>query len=314
MGTSRAQKKQAIKQIIDRHYAPLLEQAGFYSYNNEGFHWYKLNNSLLYKVHLPIMMPYHPIELQPGFAALPLFSWEKIPPGVFANEWSFRIGNLSGHYTWACEREMEGIAQLIGSPLPRPASAYYSPSISHYTSDGVLITHLMTESCGAELITDAILPGVQKLNTVERIYEWNKEHVFRSLKCRNEHELCALLCDEQNDESRARATLFSSTLADQCIYCHDTQLYPAVRHLLKQYLDDMTQILEGYHDGRTKYWPKTKQQLHEEEEALRHVRVLISGLENEDEETFINEREYITQRMTAQIRKKLPDLFDDTDT
>ena len=41
-----AQKKEAMRELIDEYYAPPLREAGFISYKDEGFHWYRIKGEL----------------------------------------------------------------------------------------------------------------------------------------------------------------------------------------------------------------------------------------------------------------------------
>ncbi len=300
MGYTLTQKKQAMKPIIDRCYAPVLEQAGFQSYNGEGFHWYKIEDGLLKKIHMPYSSDIGLFSLQIGFGAIPLFSWESIPAGLFANEWGRMFSQEGGHFIWAAPFEMENIRHLLGRSFPeKPVRAYFYPRISHYTKDGLLIDHLDSEACGAELVTDLIIPSLQKLNTLKRVYDWNKLHVYQRLKCTNDQELCRIL----QDKHRLNNTWFlTATLADQCIYFHETALYLGIRYLLKDYIVKRTAFLESTP-------PKTKKHLNEELEIIRHLQTLLSGLESGDEDVFRAERERVAEMMTAQIKAKMPSLL-----
>ena len=65
MALTWAQKKAGITEIIETYYAKPLRDTGFVSYKGEGFHWYKVKDELLYKVHLPLFSPAGALHIVP---------------------------------------------------------------------------------------------------------------------------------------------------------------------------------------------------------------------------------------------------------
>ena len=274
------QKKATMKEFISKYYADALRSAGFVSYKDEGFHWYKLKNDLLYKVHLPISSPASPLFLEVGYGVVPLFTWEFIAPVVSYADWPLQMHSLYDHYISLWTNWGYDIAKQTLGTLPR--KSYFVPGISYHLPNGVLIDHLRSPRCGAEALEEAIFPIFEKLQSVEDVYCWNKESkLFLTESSYNTFKYDITYC-------------LSFAFADQCLYLRDTQMYP----LVLRYLDRESKRLIAFPQ-------KTKENVM----AVEHAAVLIRAMESGDMTLFDNEAKLVRERMLKQIKKKLPDMI-----
>ena len=289
------QKKEAMRELVDKYYANPLQKTGFVSYKDEGFHWYRIKGELLQTVRMPISSPAQPIELDLGFGAVPLFTWEHIAPSGASRDfdWDFRHGY--DHFSSVKVNATCFFAQKIVGRLPR--NKYY-PNYYYHLDNGLLIGHLNAERCGAEALDEMILPVLDTMTKVEDIYQWNKSIKAEMLSCLSDEELAKKL--EADYLSTDRMIPFLTlAFADECIYCQDECFYPIVLHGLKQHLKARAE---------SPIRPKTKAQAAEWAEDDSHARVLVKVLETKNVGLFTAELERQKNRMFAQIRKKIPKL------
>lgn len=296
MSLTLAQKKETMQELIGEYYAPILREAGFVSYKNEGFHWYKVENDLLYKVHLPVSSPATPVRLAIGYAAIPLFTWEHIAP---AGTYRDYFGDFStcDHFVPAVNTltnmlHKKYIGELPWNPVRTTKAAYYMPN-------GLFVQHEQTEKCGAETLEAFVLPLLDKLRTAEDVYRWNK--MIRNLQndCLIDESYVRKMSKRiERDELIPGMSL---AFVDECLYCRDEKLYPVVRHFLKK---NMTVKAEW----EKQYPPKTKELVWESELSREHADVLLRAMETGDMSLIDAELAKQRERMFAQIRKKLPEL------
>ena len=291
-----AQKKAVMHELIEEYYAPPLREAGFVSYKNEGFHWYRIKGKLLQTVRMPIFSPTSPLELEPGFGAIPLFAWEHIAPSGPARDfdWEFRHG--CDHFSSVRENSTCFFAQKRVGKLPR--RSYVLPSCYYHVDNDFLIGHLNSERCGGEAVDELILPVLDSLLTVEDVYEWNKRIKAELLSCLSEEEMLRKLEEEYLGTGRT-IWCMSAAFADEAIFCRDERFYPYLLYHLKQL---STEIEES------PYLRRTKSEIEAMKADIAHTQVLIKVLETGDRELFDAELAKQKERMLAQIRKKLPEL------
>ena len=118
------QKREIISEFIHRYYADTLSKAGFVSYKDIGFSWYKVKNGLLYIIHTPVFSPAQPLRLQIAYGVIPLFSWEFIGYTSPSRDWGMRVGTEENYIRASGKNQYEIARQALGS-LPRfPWSKY----------------------------------------------------------------------------------------------------------------------------------------------------------------------------------------------
>ncbi len=291
------QKKQKMAELIESHYAEKLRSGGFVSYKNEGFHWYKVENGLLKKVHLPIFSPSMPLFLMVGYGVVPLFSYEKIAPTEPFQDWPWEMSFGKDHVEsaeWAAKNHWS--EEITGRPC---WESYFSSAKICYWSGDICMMHLSSEECGAEVLDDVILPILGDIRSAEEIYSWNKRRKIESEKCSDEEEFLAHLVSECTAEDRPFVNM-SLTFADQCLYCRDEKFYPAMLCFLKNYLIKTIPAQRGAPGVK-----KGRIQILAEYEA--HAETLIKVIENNDRALFARECERIKNLMARQIKDKLPD-------
>lgn len=296
MAYSLAQKKKAMRELIDTYYAEPLQKAGFVSYKGENFHWYRIKGELLQTVRMPILSPSQPIVLDLGFGAVPLFTWEPIAPTGPARDFDWDFHHGSDHFTSATKLATLALAEKKIGKLPR--SSYASPVIFRHLDSGLLIGHLNSERCGGETVDELILPLLDTMLTVKDIYQWNKMIRAVPWSCSSDVELIQML--EREYLNRYRGINFLSlAFADECLYCRDEGFYPILLYYLKENRAMRTE---------SPVRPKTMAQSSEWAKDIAHETVLIEVLETKNMDLFATEVEKQKSRMSAQIQKKLPEL------
>ena len=290
-----AQKKEAMRELIDEYYAPPLREAGFISYKDEGFHWYRIKGELLQTVRMPIFSPSSPLFLDVGFGAVPLFTWEYIAPSGPSRDFDWVYSDGSDHFTSANNLPNVALAETILGKLPR---RNYSPTVYRYVGDGPLIGHMNSERCGGEAVDELMLPLLDTMLTVEDVYRWNKKVRMISWSSSSDEELIKAWEDMYLDQYKG-IDFLTLAFSDECIYCRDEKFYPCVLYYLKETLD-----LLAY----PTFPPRTKEKAMERAENIAHMQVLIKVLETGDRALFETELAKQKERMLAQIRKKLPQL------
>ena len=292
MAFTNAQKLNIMKAFIKQYYWDTLSEAGFVSYKNEGFHWYKMEGDLLCSVRLPVFSPRTPLCLNVGFGIIPLFVWEHIAPTGFWRDAESYFSPSQDHIIEPDgDSHYEACRQLLGG-LPR--QSYLYPSIAHYTSEGICIEHLNTPRCGAEILQELIFPMFQNITSVQALYEWNKQ---RRIRLDLEHK-------RHNSEEIMKTTTFirnsfSQAISDQCLYFRDKEWYPRVIQYMKAMNNDPALIGIRH---------KTKELEKEYQEERLHREILIKAIEQEDWDAIDEELQRNEKRMRLQIKNKLPQL------
>ena len=97
----RSEIKEQLQRISRENYKDILERHGFFSYRGEDLNWYKLENEVLYCVHLATYFAHPPMMLWLYYGAHPLFLDTKIGPGYIGmnmpcddecyRQWTFPI-------------------------------------------------------------------------------------------------------------------------------------------------------------------------------------------------------------------------------
>lgn len=282
-----AQKKAALQEIIGKHYADTLLNAGFVSYKDEGFHWYKLKNDLLYKVHLWVESPASPVWLRVGYGVIPLFTWEPIAPSRPMRDWPWELMNGGDHYqdTW-----YKKIPERMIGKLPR--EAYSQPNISYFLPNGVNVAHLLTERCGAEVLDEMVLPVLETLRTPEDVYRFNKENKLYYYQCETEE---AFIEKVLQNAALGRGLRLSLTFDDECLFFRDEKLYPVVYQHASAFKGGCLPSATKAEEADMAFWRE-------------HARILTSTLETGDLSIFDAEATRVREKMMAQIKKKLPNL------
>ena len=290
-----AQKKAVMQELIEEYYAPPLREAGFVSYKNEGFHWYRIKGELFQTVRMPIFSPSSPIYLDVGFGAVPLFTWEHIAPSGPSRDFDWDLRDGSDHFTSATNLPNVALAETILGKLPRRS---YFPTVYRYVEDGPLIGHMNSERCGGEAVDELMLPLLDTMLTVEDVYRWNKKARMIPWSSSSDEELIKALENMYLDQYKG-IDFLSLAFADECIYCRDEKFYPILLYYLKETLDLR---------ACPPFPPRTKEEAVERAEDIAHTQVLIKVLETGDRELFDAELAKQKERMLAQIRKKLPEM------
>lgn len=291
-----AQKKEAMRELIDEYYAPPLREAGFVSYKDEGFHWYRIKGELLQTVRMPIFTPSTPLELETGFGAVPLFTWEHIAPSGAACDFDWDFQHGCDHFAAVRENSTCFFAQKRIGTLPR--RSYEDPRWYYHLDNGLLIGHLNSECCGGEVVGELMLPVLDTILTVEDVYEWNRRIKAELLQCLSDEEMIQKLEKEYLAKGNV-IWCMSLAFADECICCRDERFYSYLLYHLKQLPAGLDEL------------PRRRMTKAEKEERMAniaHTQVLIKVLETGDRELFDAELAKQKERMLAQIRKKLPQL------
>ena len=304
MSISWAQKKADMQQIIKTYYADSLRDAGFVNYKNDLFQWFKVKNGLLYSVRMPVFSPAMPIKLVWGFGIIPLFTWEKIYALPPYRDWPARLKMGNEHFCNMDKTYAPLIAEQTIGKLPHPQGYYLYPEAIYNLPDGLAVWNLHTERLDAPKLEELILPMIDKLDTLEKVYQWNKDARLIQRSCASEHELLKKVLD--GDVSfYSNHGFLSHAFADMCLYLQDVEFYPAVLHVLK---GEEQEWEEAIRTGRLPLEDKTAT-----EERIRmreHARVMLHTLETGDRAPLLAEWERIEKEMTEQLKKKFPEFRD----
>lgn len=296
MALTWAQKKESMRELINAFYAEPLQAAGYVSYKGEGFHWYKVENELLYKVHLPILAPTAPLSLYMGYSAVPLFSWEHIAPTEAFRDFTGDFAECD-HFV-PCRNELTNALykKYIGD---LPWNPVYTTIESYHLPNGLLIEHEQTKKCGAEKLDSFVFPLLDKLRTVEDVYCWNKTiHNLQNDCLLDSGYIRKMMKRIDKNEFIPNMTL---SFADECLYCRDEKLYPVIKHYLKKNMEVKAEL-------EKQFPPKTKELAMENKMSREHADVLLHAMESGNLKLAYAELARQKERMLAQIRKKLPKL------
>ena len=283
------QKKESMRGIIQKYYEPTLLQEGFVS-TKDGFHWYKLENDLLYKIHLPIESPNPPVRLYPMYGVIPLFTWESIPPTRPYRDWPWEMKMDCAHCLDISTNAAYEIAKQRIGKLPRASYAY--PIAIEYLPNDLCVMHLMTDHWGAEALDEVILPMLDTFKTVEDIYTWHKEIRLFNDQCSTEAEFVDKILQRYAQGGNGR---ISQTFADECLFLRDESLYPIVFRAMSYY-------------GGSCFPNAKKAEMQELALARTHAKVLAEAIQTGNMRLFDAESEQIRHRMLEQIGRKLPNI------
>ena len=298
-------QKQKFSEFLMTYYAEPLREAGFVTYKNEGIHWYKVENDLLYKVHLPIFAPRRLLEFSVCCGVIPLFTWEKIGLSMPQRDWPGEMRNDYDHVVCFFPSGY-GLGQIEERIGDVPIGTVQATQIAHELPNGLFIQHPRTERCGAELMDEIALPYLNSFHSAREVYEWNRQRKIEMRK-RNgvgktdrgeipsldtKDVIQAMLSHSMNPYGSIYG--ISHAFSDECLYFRDEELYPVI---LKHMRSEMAVPYAI---------PSKYRKIHEEE--VQHARVLVSALERGDLSIFDREAEQMRERMLLQIKKQLPDL------
>ncbi len=291
MALTWAQKKAGIMEIIETYYAKPLRDTGFVSYKGEGFHWYKVKDELLYKVHLPLFSPAGALRIVPLFGVIPLYTWELIAPHRPLRDWTWDMTRGSEHaYSFQYHVSYQAAERRLGK-MPRPSYAW--PKISHWLPNGLYVEHLNTERWGAEILEEAIFPLMESVHSPEELYAWRKETNIFCAECSTEEEYMKKMFDHYK---KGAGCMISQAFADECLHFRDEKLYPLVQRSMALF--------------RGSCFPKeTKEEKNDSQRLREHAKLLVAAIESGDPSIFDAEAEKTKKDMLDQIRKKLPDLI-----
>lgn len=292
MALSWTQKKAYMSQFIEENYAEALQNAGFVSYKNEGFHWYKVKNGLLYKVHLPIFSPSSPLFLIIGYGVIPLFTWESIAPPAPFRDWPEEMQRGYDHYIDAISALGYSFAERAVGKLPR--ESYSFSEIAHYLPNGLFIQHPNTELRGGEVFEELIFPVMGTLRSVEDVYAWNKANKLGLWDCSSEDEVIEKVASGGLYRDN-RVYLLSNAFADECLHLRDEKLYPVLKMHLENYPEAGTQ-------------QRSKAEEMERRLSDEHRQIQLHAIESGDYSIFDKEAERTKIRMIEHIKAKLPGL------
>lgn len=304
MALSIRQKKSIMQELIQTHYADKLLNAGFVSYKEEGFHWYKSDKELLYTVRLPVFSPRSPLTLDIGFGVIPLFTWEHIAPNGFSRDYSAEFHDGRDHVnrsrTYYIQEEYE---KIIGK-LPRNWAS--CRVIAHYVPEGsedsVLIEHPDTPGCGSEILEEMVFPFFYKMDSLSAIYKWNKARKIASVMSR-----MGINKELKLDDPSTFALVMSQCFADECLYLRDESMYQAILIYMKE-RNETVPRWEGRMLRLNRRPYQSEEEKIEAELDCEHRRVLIEALEERDFDRIDDQLELTRQRMLEQIKRKLPKL------
>ena len=292
MALSWTQKKAYTSQFIEENYAETLQNAGFVSYKNEGFHWYKVENELLYKIHLPIFSPTLPIILFVGYGVIPLFTWESIAPTMPFRDWPEEMQRGYDHYIDAFTALGYSFAERAVGKLPR--ESYSFSKIAHYLPNGLFIEHPNTDLRGGEVFEELVFPVMDTLNSVEAVYAWNKANKLDLWGCSSEDEVVEKVASGGLYRDN-RVYLLSNAFADECLHLRDEKLYP----ILKKHLNNYPEL---------RVHPRSKAEERERRMSDEHRIIQLQAIESGDFSLVDEEEERTKARMIEQIMSKLPGL------
>ena len=171
MGITWKQKVEVISQFVQENYTGLLRQEGFVSYQDKGLSWYKVDNGLLYTIHLMSIWP-RPFDIRIRYAVHPLFSWEHIAYTNPLRDWPRYFEEpehgVDHNRLWGL-----AMAAAVLGGLQRPFEKYQKNYKAYYLQD-VFVTHWNTERKGAELFEEIVFPVLRKMNSIEIVYDYHK--------------------------------------------------------------------------------------------------------------------------------------------
>lgn len=289
MSLTWSEKKASMLEIVRTYFAPTLKGAGFVS-SKDGFHWYKFENNLLYKVHLPIESPTIPVHLCPLYGVIPLFTWEPIAPAQALRDWPWELECDTVHTMRTDSIAGYEMAEQRLGALPR--SAYWMPNQIHHLPNGLCVMHLMTDRWGAEVVDELIFPMLESFRSLDDIYAWHKENHLHKMHCSTDADFVEAVL---RFSARGKGYNLSLSFADECLYLQDKALYPAVHAAMSRFSERLS---------RSEIAAKSK----DLEQAVTHAKLLVSVIESGERALFDDEAGRIQQKMLNQIRKKLPDL------
>jgi hypothetical protein len=291
MALTWAQKKAGIMEIIETYYANALRDAGFVSYKSEGFHWYKVKDELLFKVHLPLFSPSGALCIVPLFGVIPLYSWELIAQNRPFRDWP-------GEMITGCEHVFNLQYMIFHQAAERrigklPRHSYGWPKLAHWLPNDLFVEHLNTERWGAEILDEAIFPLMESIHSPADLYSWHKETDMFLEECATEEEFVEKLLTRSDSGG---GFMISQVLADECLRFRDEKLYPLVRRSMEEFRGSM--------------FPKQSKEEKNDNQRLReHAQLLVKVVDSGDFSLFDAETKKIKKDMLDQIRKKLPDLM-----
>ena len=311
------QKKAIIAEYVkDNHYVAPLKEKGFVSYRDEGLCWYKIKNDLLYSVRMVLFAGREPLELVVGVGALPLFSWEYIVRGNCYRDWGGIDYSVLGFYfdraIWMASR---AISNHFIETLTMEDLEAYRDGATLKPYKGTYITEWGSKD-GEELIENLVFPVLDKLNSIEKLYEFNKKARIID-HCDGYNQSIkkgkAPVIDEDDVLKSdffglGSWKMLSLTFAEQCLYCGDVKWYPTVMDYLKEYQAFEYMYYEFAGKKFNPYAPKTKRESVGLAENQEHARVLIRAMETGDRVLMKEEFERNRERMMKQIREQLPNI------
>ena len=298
MGITWKQKKETLSQLMG-DYKLSLKQEGFVSYQEEGFSWYKVDNGLLYTVH---MMPLSPsmCNIWMTFAVFPLFSWEYIAYKCARRDWSSDFVSAE-HGILVRGLLGMALAEAILSRLPRPYKDYMRNTVL-YHHEGVLVGHWNTEKNGAEILDEIVFPILRKIDSIQKVYDLHKTcKLIQIPNNADDNPIVSFMPEEEYLRNGNKSSSLTMTFAEECLYFNDKKWFPMVKREL--------QSLPGVTAVDPQWWIGLSKMDKEEVTACAdHAKKLIRYIETDDRNILEGELEKNKEKMLKQIKKKLPDL------
>ena len=189
----RSEIKEQLQKISRDNYKEMLERHGFFSYRGEDLNWYKLENEVLYCVHLLTYFAHPPMLLWLYYGAHPLFLETKIGPGYIGMN-MYAEAECYTRWTFPIEGKRFAFIATATTDIATPA----------------------LPACGALQMEDNILRLFDTIRSGYDAYLWHKQEELERLK-----SVPSLLTGTYN---------MSGSLIDEVLYYKDEELYPLCKH------------------------------------------------------------------------------------
>ena len=130
------QKTEILSEYIMKYYADTLRKAGYVTFRDAGFHWYKVRNGILYTIMMPLFSPRWGGAFEIGIGAIPLFSWEYIAYTAPRCDWGYEFNGGDYCRDITSNGSFDLVKEILGS-LPRSQKEYQGSMLFDYKGVGI---------------------------------------------------------------------------------------------------------------------------------------------------------------------------------
>ena len=237
-----------LNHLYEQHYAEPLRKAGFVPQGKNLIDWYRIENDILYGVHLSIQGTPSFMDQNIYITADPLFVWNEIPPGIPTNDYSPVPGAV--RINISSENKLLPLYESWIGPLKR--SSYHAPARLLALPFGGSFLMMTSEQQGAEVLEEVGFPLMKRLNSVEAIYRFHLEEKLLHDKI-SPNKPPAIDKVNTIDEyiewlkvpkkEYGKVQIFSVGLAEECISIRDEKAYPVFINSLLRSIEEYNRML-----------------------------------------------------------------------